>query len=119
MFTHFFVRVFLVPSIPFGCISSTVYFRNKSIQSGKPAARPAGNSRPAGSATQRRGGAASNRAGTGAAAARSAGGQSSNILQFYTDDSPGLQIGPTTVLIGSLSFVGIVVLLHIWGKFRM
>ena len=59
------------------------------------------------------------RAGTGAAATRGAGGGSSNILQFYTDDSPGLQVGPTTVLIMSLSFVGIVVLLHIWGKFRM
>jgi protein transport protein SEC61 subunit beta len=48
-----------------------------------------------------------------------AGGGSSNILQFYKDDSPGLQVGPTTVLVASLSFVGIVVLLHIWGKFRM
>eukprot|EP00984_Skeletonema_dohrnii_P035637 scaffold35634_cov222-Skeletonema_dohrnii-CCMP3373.AAC.3 len=46
-------------------------------------------------------------------------GGSSNILQFYTDDSPGLQVGPTTVLVASLSFVGVVVLLHIWGKFRM
>jgi protein transport protein SEC61 subunit beta len=58
-------------------------------------------------------------AGGGPAAGRAAGGGSTNILQFYTDDSPGLQVGPTTVLIASLSFVGIVVLLHIWGKFRM
>ena len=58
-------------------------------------------------------------AGGGPAAGRGAGGGSSNILQFYTDDSPGLQVGPTTVLVASLSFVGIVVLLHIWGKFRM
>eukprot|EP00555_Chaetoceros_dichaeta_P003890 CAMPEP_0198249468 /NCGR_PEP_ID=MMETSP1447-20131203/996_1 /TAXON_ID=420782 /ORGANISM="Chaetoceros dichaeta, Strain CCMP1751" /LENGTH=74 /DNA_ID=CAMNT_0043934115 /DNA_START=81 /DNA_END=305 /DNA_ORIENTATION=+ len=63
---------------------------------------------------RRRGG-----AGSGPAAGRGAGGGSSNILQFYTDDSPGLQVGPTTVLVASLSFVGIVVLLHIWGKFRM
>jgi protein transport protein SEC61 subunit beta len=49
---------------------------------------------------------------------RQAGG-STNILQFYNDESPGLQVGPTTVLIASLSFVGVVVLLHIWGKFRM
>ena len=48
---------------------------------------------------------------------RAGGGQ--NILQFYSDDSTGLQVGPTTVLVASLSFVGIVVLLHIWGKFRM
>ena len=46
-------------------------------------------------------------------------GAGNNILQFYTDDSPGLQVGPTTVLVASLSFVGVVVLLHIWGKFRM
>ncbi|KAL7516192.1 hypothetical protein ACHAWX_001234, partial [Stephanocyclus meneghinianus] len=56
-------------------------------------------------------------AGRGAGATR-AGGGSSNILQFYTDDSPGLQVTPTTVLVASLSFVGLVVLLHIWGKFR-
>ncbi|GKY97414.1 protein transport protein Sec61 subunit beta [Mayamaea pseudoterrestris] len=56
------------------------------------------------------------------AAARQAGGRPAgagqNILQFYSDDSPGLQVGPTTVLIASLSFVGVVVLLHIVGKFR-
>ncbi|KAL7509773.1 hypothetical protein ACHAXN_010570 [Cyclotella atomus] len=57
-------------------------------------------------------------AGRGAGGASRAGGGSSNILQFYTDDSPGLQVTPTTVLVASLSFVGVVVLLHIWGKFR-
>mmetsp|Transcript_650 Transcript_650/g.1178 ORF Transcript_650/g.1178 Transcript_650/m.1178 type:complete len:80 (-) Transcript_650:332-571(-) len=77
--------------------------------SGKPASRPSAGGRPAGAATQRRGAAGGRRAGAG-------GGN--NILQFYTDDSPGLQVGPTTVLIASLSFVGLVVLLHIWGKFR-
>mmetsp|Transcript_28202 Transcript_28202/g.34336 ORF Transcript_28202/g.34336 Transcript_28202/m.34336 type:complete len:87 (+) Transcript_28202:290-550(+) len=81
---------------------------------GPAAARPSSNSRPAGSVTQRRTASARASSGTG----RPAGG-SSNILQFYTDDSPGLQVGPTTVLVASLSFVGIVVLLHIWGKFRM
>lgn len=45
-------------------------------------------------------------------------GAGTNILQFYSEDSPGLQVGPTTVLIASLSFVGVVVLLHIIGKFR-
>jgi protein transport protein SEC61 subunit beta len=58
-------------------------------------------------------------AGRGAGGGGRAAGGSSNILQFYTDDSPGLQVGPTTVLVASLSFVGVVVLLHIWGKFRM
>ena len=70
-------------------------------------------------ATQKR---AAARAGAGAAAAGGGGrpaGAGNNILQFYTDDSPGLQVGPTTVLVASLSFVGVVVLLHIWGKFRL
>ncbi|GBG33930.1 Protein transport protein Sec61 subunit beta [Hondaea fermentalgiana] len=37
-------------------------------------------------------------------------------LRFYTDDAPGLKIGPTMVLVLSLSFIGFVVVLHIWGK---
>eukprot|EP01066_Platyproteum_vivax_P010519 Platyproteum_vivax@DN4714_c0_g1_i1.p1 len=44
-----------------------------------------------------------------------AGGQ---ILRFYTDDAPGLKIGPTTVLVLSLVFMAIVVVLHIVSKFR-
>lgn len=40
------------------------------------------------------------------------------ILRFYTDDAPGLRIGPTVVLVFSLVFIGCVVLLHIWGKFK-
>mmetsp|Transcript_13774 Transcript_13774/g.13350 ORF Transcript_13774/g.13350 Transcript_13774/m.13350 type:complete len:84 (+) Transcript_13774:84-335(+) len=82
--------------------------------SGKPAARPGASGRPAGAATRSRRAAGGNAAGGGQ---RAGGGN--NILQFYTDDSPGLQVGPTTVLVASLSFVGAVVLLHIWGKFRM
>ena len=47
------------------------------------------------------------------------GNQGGNgILRFYTDDAPGLKIGPTTVLVSSLLFIAFVVLLHIWGKFR-
>lgn len=51
-------------------------------------------------------------------AGRSVGGSSAGILRFYTDDAPGLKIGPTTVLVLSLMFIGFVVLLHVWGKFR-
>mmetsp|Transcript_90722 Transcript_90722/g.280589 ORF Transcript_90722/g.280589 Transcript_90722/m.280589 type:complete len:95 (-) Transcript_90722:91-375(-) len=40
------------------------------------------------------------------------------ILQFYTDESPGLKVGPTTVLVLSLVFMAIVCSLHILGKFR-
>ena len=49
---------------------------------------------------------------------RSSVGSSAGILRFYTDDAPGLKIGPTTVLVSSLLFIAFVVLLHIWGKFR-
>jgi len=65
-------------------------------------------------ATQRR--AAARQAGAGGGGRPAGAGH--NILQFYADDSPGLQVGPTTVLVASLSFVGVVVLLHIVGKFR-
>ena len=44
--------------------------------------------------------------------------QQPGILRFYADEAPGLKIGPTTVLVMSLVFIGLVVLLHIWGKFR-
>ncbi len=40
------------------------------------------------------------------------------ILRFYTDDSIGFKVGPNMVLIGSVVFIGCVVLLHIWGKLR-
>ena len=56
------------------------------------------------------------RSAAGAAGAGQRG--ASGILRFYAEDSPGLQLGPTQVLMMSVSFVGIVVLLHIWGKFR-
>uniref|UniRef100_A0A7S4B3S2 Protein transport protein Sec61 subunit beta n=1 Tax=Chrysotila carterae TaxID=13221 RepID=A0A7S4B3S2_CHRCT len=48
----------------------------------------------------------------------SGGGGGAGILRFYTDDAPGLKIGPTAVLVLSLLFIAFVVLLHIWGKFR-
>jgi protein transport protein SEC61 subunit beta len=44
--------------------------------------------------------------------------QANGILRFYTDDAPGIKVGPTIVLVMSLSFIGIVVLLHIYGKLR-
>mmetsp|Transcript_30350 Transcript_30350/g.66439 ORF Transcript_30350/g.66439 Transcript_30350/m.66439 type:complete len:101 (+) Transcript_30350:53-355(+) len=56
---------------------------------------------------------------TGAVATNSgrkaAGG---GILNFYTDDAPGLKVGPTTVLVMSLAFMALVCFLHIMGKFR-
>mmetsp|Transcript_9748 Transcript_9748/g.25577 ORF Transcript_9748/g.25577 Transcript_9748/m.25577 type:complete len:96 (-) Transcript_9748:106-393(-) len=58
------------------------------------------------------------RSGTVAAqgSGRKAGG--GGLLNFYTDDTPGLKVGPTTVLVLSLVFMAIVCSLHIMGKFR-
>jgi len=42
----------------------------------------------------------------------------SGLLRFYTEDSPGLKVGPTVVLVMSLLLISFVVLLHIWGKFH-
>lgn len=83
-----------------------------------------------GAASGRPAGAASARRRKPAAASAAAGGQESSTgapgatqtisqretLRFYTDDASGLKIGPTTVLILSVSFIGFVILLHIWGK---
>ena len=44
-------------------------------------------------------------------------GGGGNMLRCYTDDSPGLKIGPTVVLIMSLCFIGFVTALHVIGKF--
>jgi len=79
--------------------------------SGSAAARPAG----AGGTVARRGAAARRPT---SSSRPSGGGQGAGILRFYTDDAPGLKIGPTTVLVLSLLFIAFVVLLHIWGKFR-
>eukprot|EP01032_Pedospumella_encystans_P014021 gene14021-16121_t len=48
---------------------------------------------------------------------RAAQESSQGILRFYTDEAPGFQIGPTTVLAASLLFIGLVVALHIVGNF--
>ncbi|EER04641.1 Protein transport protein Sec61 subunit beta, putative [Perkinsus marinus ATCC 50983] len=50
------------------------------------------------------------------ASGRRAAGNS--ILKFYTDDAPGIKVGPTTVLVLSLAYMGCVVCLHILAKFR-
>jgi len=47
---------------------------------------------------------------------RSAG--NAGELKLYSEDAPGLQIGPSTVLLLSLSYIAIVVVLHIIGKLR-
>jgi len=53
-----------------------------------------------------------------AAAGPRRGAGNAGEFKMYTDDAPGIQIGPSTVLILSLSFIGVVVFLHILGKLR-
>nr|XP_029526695.1 protein transport protein Sec61 subunit beta [Oncorhynchus nerka] len=44
----------------------------------------------------------------------SAGG-TGGMWRFYTEDSPGLKVGP--VLVMSFLFIASVFMLHIWGKY--
>ncbi|XP_068209532.1 protein transport protein Sec61 subunit beta [Palaemon carinicauda] len=50
---------------------------------------------------------------TGRSAASTGG-----MWRFYTDDSPGIKVGPLPVLVGSLVFIATVFMLHIWGKYN-
>ncbi|VDQ14495.1 unnamed protein product [Trichobilharzia regenti] len=36
---------------------------------------------------------------------------------FYSEDSPGIKVGPVPVLVMSLCFIVSVFLLHFWGKY--
>ncbi|RMX42231.1 hypothetical protein pdam_00011607 [Pocillopora damicornis] len=60
---------------------------------------------------QRKGGSAAPAARTRSAAS------SSGMWRFYTEDSPGLKVGPVPVLVMSLLFIASVFMLHIWGKY--
>ncbi|XP_044493759.1 protein transport protein Sec61 subunit beta-like [Mangifera indica] len=44
------------------------------------------------------------------------GGAAGSMLQFYTDDAPGLKITPNVVLIMSIGFIAFVAVLHVMGK---
>eukprot|EP01098_Paradermamoeba_levis_P001542 TRINITY_DN11818_c0_g1_i1.p1 TRINITY_DN11818_c0_g1~~TRINITY_DN11818_c0_g1_i1.p1 ORF type:complete len:115 (-),score=50.52 TRINITY_DN11818_c0_g1_i1:78-422(-) len=78
---------------------------------------PKGGGGSAGGAPSGGGAAKPARKSGGAVMPRSASSSSGGgILRFYTEDSPGLQVGPTVVLGMSLAFIGFVILLHLWGK---
>ncbi|XP_044469425.1 protein transport protein Sec61 subunit beta-like [Mangifera indica] len=53
------------------------------------------------------------RTSSGAAAS---GGAAGTMLQFYTDDAPGLKISPNVVLVMSIGFIAFVAILHVMGK---
>ncbi|XP_069698406.1 protein transport protein Sec61 subunit beta [Periplaneta americana] len=52
-----------------------------------------------------------------AARNRTTGAGSGGMWRFYTDDSPGIKVGPVPVLVMSLLFIASVFMLHIWGKY--
>lgn len=45
------------------------------------------------------------------------GAGNAGMWRFYTEDSPGLKVGPVPVLVMSLIFIASVFVLHIWGKY--
>ncbi|RVW15253.1 Protein transport protein Sec61 subunit beta [Vitis vinifera] len=45
-----------------------------------------------------------------------AGGASGNMLQFYTDDAPGLKISPNVVLVMSIGFIAFVAFSMSWAS---
>ncbi|KAH8337777.1 hypothetical protein KR067_002772, partial [Drosophila pandora] len=56
---------------------------------------------------------------TTAARSRAPGGAGTGgMWRFYTDDSPGIKVGPVPVLVMSLLFIASVFMLHIWGKYN-
>lgn len=54
--------------------------------------------------------------GSGGGGGAAGGGASGTMLQFYTDDAPGLKISPNVVLVMSIGFIAFVALLHVVGK---
>lgn len=51
-----------------------------------------------------------------ASSSGAAGGAGGTMLQFYTDDAPGLKISPNVVLVMSIGFIAFVAILHVMGK---
>uniref|UniRef100_A0A8C1CKC6 Protein transport protein Sec61 subunit beta n=1 Tax=Cyprinus carpio carpio TaxID=630221 RepID=A0A8C1CKC6_CYPCA len=65
------------------------------------------------SARQRKAPSSGARSGGRSTASAGTGG----MWRFYTEDSPGLKVGPVPVLVMSLLFIASVFMLHIWGKY--
>lgn len=96
--------------MPAPASSTTVGAGGKSPRGGGGAPRPTGG---------QGGGALRQRKATSTTAARSARPSTStgSMWRFYTDDSPGIKVGPVPVLVMSLLFIASVFMLHIWGKY--
>ena len=91
-------------------------FRQPTSGGGAPVARPgAGPVRPGGARVSVPG-----KRATSGAPARSSGlsNRLGGLLFNASNDTNGLKLGPTVVLVMSLLFIAFVILLHVWGKFR-
>ena len=77
----------------------------------------AGRSGPGSNVRQRRTGASSSNKSSASKPASVLSGPDNSMWKFYTEDSPGIKVGPVPVLIMSLAFIASVFVLHIWGKF--
>lgn len=53
---------------------------------------------------------------SGGGASGGGGAGAGTMLQFYTDDAPGLKISPNVVLVMSIGFIAFVAVLHVMGK---
>ncbi|KAL9359785.1 hypothetical protein Peur_047908 [Populus x canadensis] len=53
---------------------------------------------------------------SGGASGGAGAGAAGTMLQFYTDDAPGLKISPNVVLVMSIGFIAFVAILHVVGK---
>uniref|UniRef100_A0A1J3D771 Protein transport protein Sec61 subunit beta n=2 Tax=Noccaea caerulescens TaxID=107243 RepID=A0A1J3D771_NOCCA len=53
---------------------------------------------------------------SGSAGGGASGGAAGSMLQFYTDEAPGLKISPNVVLVMSIGFIAFVAVLHVMGK---
>ena len=51
-------------------------------------------------------------------ATRAGGTSSGGMWRYYTDDAPGVKVGPVPVMVMSLLFIACVFMLHIWGKYN-
>ncbi|PRQ24223.1 putative protein transport protein SecG/Sec61-beta/Sbh [Rosa chinensis] len=75
---------------------------------------------PRGSATATAGMCSHRISGGGNSSSGGMGGSGSsagnNILRFYTDDTLGLKISPTVMLVMSLCFIGFITVLHVFDK---
>jgi len=85
-----------------------------SVGAGSPRGGGGSSPRAGGGVRQRAGKAPTKSGGTVRAGGTSSGG----MWRFYTDDSPGIKVGPVPVLVMSLLFIACVFMLHIWGKYN-